>query len=854
MRSIFAPALTYGALSSYKIALDHCQLALQSTHGQINSDYVSTQISSAEIKDAMGDSAGFKTELNSALTNAKTLNDDNLVLRAEVDLSTVYDRSRDYDNALKLIDAALSTPGLASDARAVAKCNRSLILVHMGRFGEAKKAATEASSELKALGQPPAAATINLASVLVQTHSPSEAIKLLEDLKGSLGNDPNTHLWATLHDNLGSAYIEAFNLPKAHDEYVMEKSAAEALGDPRQLASAELGLAVTSFTRGDGDEARKHAEKAIVQLQKSPDGFLEIKARLILAATDTGDKSAELQSLIRLNALAENAHMRAVSTQALFFLAVVSRESNAQADGLRYAAKAYSNAQSVGDEEVQALALSVTASIYSDQGNYSAAEPLFDQSIAHVEKWRAGAGADVFRTSLDNFLLLPFQDALSEAYKAQHFQRAFEIAEEMKAKLLVERLHGRANAASITNNLLDQELTLRRQLDQLEDDRLVLWNSDTADTTKQISDITEQLTKKRKDYDQLMQDISLQQPLRAVVLDNGRPSLSSLQQLIPGDTTVIDYGFVEDHLMIFVVTRTTFDYQIVDFNQSALKAQLENLRAFADLSNRPAVLSDLYAEIVGPIRGLIHSKHLVVVPDGVVRDVPFAALYDGTGYLSESFSIANVATAKVLRLTVPTVTPAASKYLLASYRSPDGLQTLPQADGEVEDIAGVFGASATTDESRKNFLTSASNATIIHVAAHAKPDSTEPTLSKLYLKPDHDSGTLTVFDVAGMALPKTRLVVLSACDSNVSAVNQLDEAVGFPESFMEAGVPTIVSSLWLVTDGTSRELMRYFYTSLRNGERVDQSLADAQAKIRSSKPHPYYWAGYVVVGDGGRVF
>jgi CHAT domain-containing protein len=182
------------------------------------------------------------------------------------------------------------------------------------------------------------------------------------------------------------------------------------------------------------------------------------------------------------------------------------------------------------------------------------------------------------------------------------------------------------------------------------------------------------------------------------------------------------------------------------------------------------------------------------------------------------------------------------------------LQTLPQADGEVEDIAGVFGASATTDESRKNFLTSASNATIIHVAAHAKPDSTEPTLSKLYLKPDHDSGTLTVFDVAGMALPKTRLVVLSACDSNVSAVNQLDEAVGFPESFMEAGVPTIVSSLWLVTDGTSRELMRYFYTSLRNGERVDQSLADAQAKIRSSKPHPYYWAGYVVVGDGGRVF
>jgi len=48
--------------------------------------------------------------------------------------------------------------------------------------------------------------------------------------------------------------------------------------------------------------------------------------------------------------------------------------------------------------------------------------------------------------------------------------------------------------------------------------------------------------------------------------------------------------------------------------------------------------------------------------------------------------------------------------------------------------------------------------------------------------------------------------------------------------------------------------MKYFYSSLRNGERVDQALADAQAKIRSNKPHPYYWAGFVVVGDGGKVF
>jgi CHAT domain-containing protein len=71
---------------------------------------------------------------------------------------------------------------------------------------------------------------------------------------------------------------------------------------------------------------------------------------------------------------------------------------------------------------------------------------------------------------------------------------------------------------------------------------------------------------------------------------------------------------------------------------------------------------------------------------------------------------------------------------------------------------------------------------------------------------------------------------------------------------MEAGTPTIVSSLWLVNDGTSEDLMKYFYAALQQGERVDQALADAQAKIRTTKPDPFEWAGYVVVGDGGKVF
>jgi CHAT domain-containing protein/predicted negative regulator of RcsB-dependent stress response len=850
----------YEALSKYDTALQHCQLALQSVHGTVNSDYVTTQISDAEVKDAKGDAAGYQTELQSALTNATTLHDDTLILRAQVDLATVFDRNRDYDKALQSLDSALSSPVLSDDARAVALTNRSMVLLHLGRIDEAKQSATDATTAFKTMGQPSVTAMINLAAVLVKTHSASEAIALLEGIKPSLGNDPNTQEWVSVHDNLGAAYIEAGNASKAYDEFSAEKSAAGSLGDSRKLAAAEGGLSVASYTLGHNDEARLHALAAVSLLQQSPDAFLEITAREVLALT-LADPAARLIAITTLEQETEQAHMQGDSIQALFILADLSRQLNAQTDGLQYAAKAFAMAKATGDEEFQALALDVIGSIDADQGKFDDSESKFDEAITHVEKWRGGIGADIFRASFDNFILRPFQDALSGAERTQHYQRAFEIEEEMKAKILVERLHRKAaTVAPVNGGFAYQEVKLRSQLDNLETVRNTLAHQPaSADTTQKISDITTQLATQRAEYDQLIQQISLSEPLRAVTLDTGRPTLTALQQTIPTDATVVEYAFVDDQVMIFVVSRTTFDCKVVALKQSDLQSQLRSLRGlgFSDLNNRPSVLSDMYSELIAPVRGLIHTNQIIVVPDGIIRDVPFSALYDGARYLSDFFLIANIPTAKILRSNSKTLAQANTRYLLASYANPLGLALLTQADDEVKDIASIFGTTAVTNETRRNFLASAVDANIIHVAAHAEPVQDQPDLSRLYLRPDggqQDTGAMTVFDIAGLTLSNTRLVVLSACNSNVSAVNRLDEAVGFPESFLEAGVPTTISSLWLVDDDSARELMKSFYLALQSGKRVDEALAEAQAQARTSNQHPYYWAGFIVVGDGGKVF
>jgi hypothetical protein len=72
-------------------------------------------------------------------------------------------------------------------------------------------------------------------------------------------------------------------------------------------------------------------------------------------------------------------------------------------------------------------------------------------------------------------------------------------------------------------------------------------------------------------------------------------------------------------------------------------------------------------------------------------------------------------------------------------------------------------------------------------------------------------------------------------------------------AFLSAGVPAVVVTLWPVDDRVSAALMREFYASLSHGKSVAAALRHAQLRIasRAATAHPFYWAGYVLLGDGG---
>jgi CHAT domain-containing protein len=115
-----------------------------------------------------------------------------------------------------------------------------------------------------------------------------------------------------------------------------------------------------------------------------------------------------------------------------------------------------------------------------------------------------------------------------------------------------------------------------------------------------------------------------------------------------------------------------------------------------------------------------------------------------------------------------------------------------------------------------------------------------------------DDGILTALELAGLDLAGTELAVLSACETGVGQVQSGDGVYGLRRALVLAGVRTQVVSLWKVDDAATKDLMTDYYARLGGGAGRSAGLREAQLAMLDdpARSHPYYWAAFVVIGDG----
>lgn len=117
------------------------------------------------------------------------------------------------------------------------------------------------------------------------------------------------------------------------------------------------------------------------------------------------------------------------------------------------------------------------------------------------------------------------------------------------------------------------------------------------------------------------------------------------------------------------------------------------------------------------------------------------------------------------------------------------------------------------------------------------------------MKEDFDDGIITALDISFLDFMNTDLLILSACETGLGAVTS-EGVFGLQRGFKKAGVKSIIMSLWPVFDEATEIMMTSFYDNyVAKGMSKRDAFFDAQQKVRQAKPHPAYWAAFVLL-DG----
>jgi CHAT domain-containing protein len=367
---------------------------------------------------------------------------------------------------------------------------------------------------------------------------------------------------------------------------------------------------------------------------------------------------------------------------------------------------------------------------------------------------------------------------------------------------------------------------------------------------------------------------------------------NEIQALLDADTALLEYFVGFEDRFVFVVTKEKILAVRLNVDSKRLFQRIRDFRARAvegitldRLSKKTyeRSVSELYDILIQPIEEEISGKkHLVIVPHGMLHYLPFQALLSKRGkYLIESFTVSYLPSASVLKYA-RLKNKGNRMELFAAGNPTTGLASLPAAEEEVRELSTLFKKRLvlTGKEATKTSVKGQSpKYDLLHFSTHGEMIESDPLRSNLRFAPSaRDDGKLTVNEIFDMEI-KANLVTLSACETALVKGEEGDfpkgdDLVGLSRAFIHAGAPSVVASLWKVSDDSTVELMRAFYRNLKSMTKAE-ALQKAQIDLMRSSirfhvergpggmtrstddqpdmaidcSHPFFWAPFILVGD-----
>ena len=657
----------------------------------------------------------------------------------------------------------------------------------------------------------------------------------------------NTSLEATAYNNVGDAAWSLGEHGRAEANYRAGLRIAEERGYKNLVAEALRGLGNVAVARGRRAEARGLLERALAMREALKDQDGVVQALSSLAQLDLAEKRP--------------------------------------AEALAHARRATEIAQRFEYPELLWGTQTLAGIAQRRLGQRGDAQRSLEDAVQVIEALRVQlVGPEQGRQRFFESRLSPYYELMTLALEGGRTGEAIELAERSKARVLADLMRRGGGTVLGAMSLEDRrEGEVRRAaVSALNRTIQAERRKETADAGR-LASLEAQRKVKRADLESFQAAVHAKHPELAAALGGAATfRLGEAAQVLRDDSmAALEYAVTEDSSFVFVVTRRNgrpkLDWYSLGVGRRVLARRARELRA--RLSARDLAFSEearrLHDLVLGPARRHLEGKvHLVIVPDGPLWDVPFQALLDPTGrYLIETAAVSYAPSLTVLREALRRTRSRAPLTVLAMGKADFGaagaapplplmsdLGPIPDAERQVRRIASLYGPERSTTylgaEAREDrFKTEAPRHGILHLATHGVLDEASPLYSHVVLSPGQggssEDGLLEAWELMELRL-KADIVILSACETGRGRIAPGEGIVGTMWAAFIAGSGALLASQWKVEAQSTTELMTAFHRGLAGGEGGKAALlrrASLEVLRQPSYAHPFYWAGFILVGN-----
>jgi CHAT domain-containing protein len=530
------------------------------------------------------------------------------------------------------------------------------------------------------------------------------------------------------------------------------------------------------------------------------------------------------------------------------------------------------------------------AAVLRQTGKAAEAIPYYERAIQQTESTRSFLQSENYRQSFFEGSLSAYSGMIESLSESGKPDEAFSFSERARSRAFLDLLGSKAQLSRVKSGLLGEERTLQERIAAI---RARLSAEDDGEVDR--AGLRKELSEAEAAYSAFLSNVRKEDKEQASLMTVEPLGLKEVQELLDPGTSLLEYFVTAKEVFAWVVEREKFQFRRIELPKEKLSGLVKTLReSIFTLGEREKfneASAILHKQLIEPLLPHITGKELIIVSHDVLHYLPFHALVGPDGrYLIEKYPVYYLSSASLLQFVKEKRKTGGEKVL--AFGNPDlgdPEKNLEFAELEAAEVKNVYPQSTVyvkKEASEEKSKSLSPTYDILHFATHAQLDEDDPLSSAVLLaKEDKEDGRLEVREIFGMDL-KANLVVLSGCDTGLGKLSTGDELVGLTRAFIYAGTPSVVASLWSVDDSSTAQLMASFYRNLKTMSKVE-ALRQAQLelirgegrsdllarrgvggigrlgevlRVKNDSPssvsvsvstsHPYFWAPFILVGDG----